>query len=53
MTYMVLCMGQVAAFAADWFKIVLVELGALELTLDVVFALKVIVDMLDRLGIFE
>jgi len=43
----------VAAFASDWYKITLVDLGALELTLDVLHTLKLMVDSLDRLKIFE
>ena len=51
--YLVQCWAQVAAFGPDWFKLTLIELGALEFTLDVLHTLKVIVDSLDRLGIFE
>ena len=35
--YIVQCWGQVAAFASDWYKLTLVELGALEFTLDVLY----------------
>lgn len=45
--------GQVAAFASDWFKETLVDIGALEFALDILYCLKMMVDTLDRLGIFE
>ena len=45
--------GQVAAFGNDWFKFTMVELGVFEFTLDVLHALKLMVDSLDRLQIFE
>ena len=45
--------NQVGAFASDWFKRALVELGALEFTLDILYTLKVMVDSLDHMGIFE
>lgn len=45
--------GQVAAFATDWYKETLVDLGTLEFTLDVLLCLKLMVDSLDRLNIFE
>ena len=35
------------------FKVTLVEIGALEYTLDLLYTLKVMVDSLDKLGIFE
>lgn len=45
--------GQPACFGSDWFKFTLVELGALDLTLDLLFTLKLMVDQLDKMTIFE
>ena len=42
-----------AAFASDWYKETLVDIGALEFALDVLYCVKLMVDTLDRLGIFE
>ena len=45
--------GQVACFGSDWFKFTMVDIGMLEYTLDLLYTLKVMVDSLDRMGIFE
>ena len=45
--------GQVACFGSDWFKLTMVEVGILEYTLDLLYTLKVMVDALDRMNIFE
>lgn len=45
--------GLVACLASDWFKRTFVELGALEFTLDILYTLKVMVDSLDRMKIYE
>ena len=45
--------NQVACYGSDWFKFTFVDLGALEFTLDILYTLKVMVDSLDKMKIFE
>ena len=45
--------NQAACFGSDWYKFTFVELGALKFTLDLLYTLKVMVDSLDKMGIFE
>ena len=53
MVLMIEIWGQVAAFGADWFKRTLIECGAFAVTLDLLHVLKLMVDTLDKMGIFE
>ena len=44
---------QVATFADDWYKHTLVQQGALEWALEIMYTLKEIVDKLESVGLFK